>query len=466
MIEISRRDCIIATAALPWIGMSKPLSGASTQDRQLTTGGSASHYVVEMAASGNLELDPNSKQVKTVPFRVEGDFEFVQRHRKVEDCLWIGRAFERATAQMQVGRGATVSRLNDLSEIIVHRIEPLSSTQIQQDFFRQSLPLESAEIDLIFIPGISPTLSGWLEPGFQGQVGESWKPAAWNVAAALAIDAVVDGQIECRLEKKSEEAVNVSVQGQVQGLASGVATEITLSGVCLSNPSTKELESLVWNVREKRALGPATPGFEARTKIEVTRTVPASWSSDQEAQLAVVMESQNDSGPTLVFESKRHGFRLQHGNGWRVVSDQAKAAILRYVSSGELIAQAQFTRLEDLPAGVSFSAKRYRSDVAKAIEGTSGQIVDVAESTTSKGYQSLRVIVSSEVSGVPIQWIYYHLADNKGRRVGWVITMEQDRVDRFGAEDQILVDQFEIIDANPPKSDAQTAQKSGSVETK
>ena len=149
-----------------------------------------------------------------------------------------------------------------------------------------------------------------------------------------------------------------------------------------------------------------------------------------------------------------------------MVSDQAKAAILRYVSSGELIAQAQLTRLADLPDGVSFSAERYRSDVAKAIEGASGQIVDVAESTTSKGYQSLRVIVSSEVSGIPIQWIYYHLADKQGRRVGWVITMEQDRVDRFGAEDQILVDQFEIIDANPPKSDAQTAQKNGSVEKK
>jgi hypothetical protein len=464
----SRRNFVLKAGCLPlagWVFM-QPWAAGSVVAQELagekvssTKEQVAAHFVVQMEASGTLELDPNGKKVTTTPFRVRADFDFVQSHQHLGSQLWTAQDFKKAEAQIQVGRGSTVSRLTDLSEILVHRVDQVGDALVEHEFLRPSLGLEAEEIDLVFLPAISPVINAWVTPAFERSVGETWEPKAWSVAAALAIDAVTQSSLQCKLRRKASGVIEVGVQGVVQGVANSVPTEITLTGRCIANSSTQEVESLVWEIQEKRALGPATPGFDARTKVEVTRSAPVTWNAEQQAQFEAVIAQGDEAGGRLVFESKRHGFRLQHGPHWKVIGDQSQAAILRFVDSGDLIAQAHLTRLVDLPQGTRLSPQKYREDVAKAIEGTQGQIVDVHESETSRGYQVLRVVVSSSVSGVPIQWIYYHVADTQGRRVGWVITMEQDRLDRFGAEDQVLIEEFELLD-QPPKAPAvKTAEK-------
>lgn len=463
-MSTSRRDFVFKAGFFPMAGwVSLQAWGAHAVAGQETATNlhsqAAARYGVQMEASGTLELDPNGRKVTTAPFRVRGEFDFVQAYRRSGSSVWIAQDFKKAEAQIQVGRGSTVSRLADTSEILVHRMDQKGDAMVEHEFLRPSLGLEAEEIDLVFLPGVSPVIRDWVTPAFDHSAGGSWSPEDWSVAAALAIDAVTQSSLKCTLRRKTSEAIEVGVQGIVQGIAHSVPTEITLTGRCIVNPKTRDLESLVWDIQEKRALGPATPGFDARTKIEITRSAPVTWTAEQEAQFEAVMAQGDSAGGRLVFESKRHGFRLQHGPHWKVIGDQSQAAILRFVDSGDLIAQAHLTRLEDLPKGTKLTPQKYREDVAKAIEGTQGQIVDVHESETSQGYQTLRVIVSSEVSGVPIQWIYYHVADRQGRRVGWVITMEQDRIDRFGAEDQILIEEFEILESPPKTPAVKTAEK-------
>ena len=466
----SRREFVLKAGFFPLAGWASvqalgSRAVAAQENATRTPSHAAAHLIVQMEASGTLELDPNGKKVTTAPFRVRGEFDFVQAHRRQGASIWTAQDFKKAEAQIQVGRGSTVSRLADPSEILVHRVDQNGESLVEHEFLRPSLGLEAEEIDLVFLPGVNPVVSDWITPAFDRSVGGSWEPEAWSIAAGLAIDAVTQSSLKCSLRQKTSETISVAVQGIVQGVAHSVPTEITLTGRCIVNPSTRELESLVWDIQEKRALGPATPGFSARTKIEITRSAPVTWNAEQQAQFEAVIAQGHEAGGRLVFESKRHGFRLQHGPHWKVIGDQSQAAILRYVDSGDLIAQAHLTRLEDLPKGTRLSPQKYREDVAKAIEGTQGQIVDVHESETSRDYHTLRVIVSSEVSGVPIQWIYYHVSDSLGRRVGWVITMEQDRIDRFGAEDQVLIEEFELLELLPKKPSntptVKTAEKNG-----
>ena len=49
-----------------------------------------------------------------------------------------------------------------------------------------------------------------------------------------------------------------------------------------------------------------------------------------------------------------------------------------------------------------------------------------------------------QVSGVPIQWIYYQLAFDESRRVTCVFTMGGQDVEAFGAEDITLVNQLDL----------------------
>ncbi len=57
----------------------------------------------------------------------------------------------------------------------------------------------------------------------------------------------------------------------------------------------------------------------------------------------------------------------------------------------------------------------------------------------------LKVVAAGQSADLPIQWIYYHLADDKGRRASLVFTLEQDLVEQFAGADAILATSLEFL---------------------
>lgn len=425
--------------------------GAPRPAAAAPTAAAPRRYELKLEAQGTLELDPSGQAPVKSPFRVVAGFDFAQRCESQGDSHWAARRFAKAESAITVGRGSTVIRLSEPERVIVERQQRRDERQVEARFDRAGGSLTSDEIDLIRLPLISPASTAWFRAAADQGLNETWTPEGWAVAAALGIDVVTDNRIRCRVLKRAAGKTTVETRGSVSGSVGNVATEIELIGtVELADGSDFPLAAQ-WQICEDRALGPATPGFSATTKLELTDRGPTAWSADDETAYREVRESTDGAGSErLVFESKRHGFRLTHSSKWTPIGDNSQAAILRMVDQGDLIAQAHITRLQSLEAGTKLTADRYRKDVAEAIGDGNGQVVDVSDFVTARGYDGIRAIVSAEVSGVAIQWIYLHIADATGRRCGWVITVEQDRLDRLGNEDQTLADAFELLDAPEP----------------
>lgn len=420
---------------------------------------------LKLEVTGTLELDPSGQNPTTSPFGVSANFEFVERTVQADEFWWTGRSFTQASARITVGRGSTNSSLSQPEEVVIESLEQRDDRQVALSVTRPSHPLTLDEMELVKLQAISPAISTWFSSLRDKGLTDSWTPDSWSVAAALAIDVVTDNQIRCRVKRRQAGQAEIEVRGTVVGTAGDVGTEITLLGTCKVDEATGRMRMANWEIQEKRALGPATPGFTARTRLELTDLGTGAWDDAQEQTFQQARASHSStSSNLLVFESKHQGIRLEHSPQWNVIADSSNVAILRLVDQGDLISQAHVTRLQPLPAGTKLTAATYRQDVAAAIGEGRGTIVDVSEFQTPRGYDGLRANVSAEVSGIAVQWIYMHVSDSQGRRVGWIFTTEQDRIDRLGIEDQTLVDSMELLDV-PATSEQATRAATGTRES-
>ena len=71
----------------------------------------------------------------------------------------------------------------------------------------------------------------------------------------------------------------------------------------------------------------------------------------------------------------------------------------------------------------------------------------------------LRVAVDGVVHGksadLPICWIYYHVADEKGRQAALTFTVEQKLMEQFAESDRAVIDSLRFVKS----ADARTAAK-------
>ncbi|MCA9104611.1 MAG: hypothetical protein KDA83_04235 [Planctomycetales bacterium] len=453
----TRRDALTAFAAVasqtlwPYHLLAQQAEGDATLPR---------HRQLKVEVTGTLELDPTGQKATTSPFSVNASFDFVERSARDGRIYWTARTFEEATARIVVGQGSTTSALSHSDEVVIESTQQQDDRQIKLTMTRPAEPLTLDESELIKLQAISPAIETWFEDIENRSLTDVWTPDAWSIAAALAIEVVTDNQVQCRLKRRQRGRAEVEVRGTLIGTADNVGTEIALTGTCSVDEASGRLLAASWDIQERRALGPATPGFTARTRLELTDLGTGRWDDASEQTFQQARAAALDAAPSLlVFESKHQGFRLEHSPQWTVIADSTNVAILRLVDQGDLITQAHVTRLQPLAAGTRLTKETYRQDVSSAIGNSGGTIVDVSEFTTSRDYHGLRVTVSAEVSGVAVQWVYVHLSDKDGQRLGWVFTAEQDRLDRLGIEDQTLVDSVEILAAPATANEARAASR-------
>ena len=55
--------------------------------------------------------------------------------------------------------------------------------------------------------------------------------------------------------------------------------------------------------------------------------------------------------------------------------------------------------------------------------------------------------VKGEVSGVPLQWHYYLVADERGRQAALTFTLKEQNLDAFGAAGDRLVRSLRFLDS-------------------
>ena len=73
-------------------------------------------------------------------------------------------------------------------------------------------------------------------------------------------------------------------------------------------------------------------------------------------------------------------------------------------------------------------------------------LISAKQETSHSGYRVFRVVVDGNASEVPIQWIYYLLADQTGRQLAMVFVVESELLERLAGADEQLAASIEFVD--------------------
>src|SRR5688500_12301866 len=112
--------------------------------------------------------------------------------------------------------------------------------------------------------------------------------------------------------------------------------------------------------------------------------------------------------------------------------DRHEIAALRRVEAHDLLAQCSTSVPPPLPTGEQLTLEGFQEDVKKSLDKSLTELVEAAQNLNENGLAVLRVTAVGKVQDVDVEWIYYHLTDNEGRRASLVFTLETSLVERFG----------------------------------
>jgi hypothetical protein len=266
------------------------------------------------------------------------------------------------------------------------------------------------------------------------------------VAPLVGLDAVHRSNLECKLDRVEKGLAIVHCQGAISGAAGGVSSEITVAAKYSFDTQRKRISWLAMTLREKRALGHAHPGLEVTARVQMAVEKKSNVPALHDSVLADLNLKADEPVRLLEFRSPTGGFETLLDRRWHVMIEREDVSVLRLVDRGDLIAQCNISALPQLETGETFSMVDFQQDVKRALADHFGEFVTASESVTDSGLHIMRVVTTGKISELSIDWVYYHLTDDQGRRASCVYTYESELADRFGASDQSLLSSFRFVD--------------------
>ena len=406
--------------------------------------------------TGELKLNADGKQVNRLPMRVNGTSRYDERTlraRSGDGSKRDARFYQDAKAVIAIGESRLEMGLNTNRKLIVAEVNTANVT-----LFSPLGPLTRDELELIQTQGNSALLDR-LAPTTPVALNADWAHTSNDLAMLLGLDAIHQTDIKSTLRQVEGNVAIIDMAGKASGAIDGVASDIVLKAKYNINLQSHRVTWLAMSIREDRAIGHATPGFDvtARVRVEINEKERSSELSD--SLLNELPLDLNLGSTQLQLESKLGGFALLHARDWQMMIDRHDVTVLRMIEQGELIAQCNISSLPGLAIGKRVQLPEFQADIEKTLGKNFGQFVEASQQKNERGYRVLRALVSGLASELPIQWIYYHISDDAGRQTALVFTMDAKLVEKFAAADESIVGTFEFVSraAPIPASPGETA---------
>ena len=99
-----------------------------------------------------------------------------------------------------------------------------------------------------------------------------------------------------------------------------------------------------------------------------------------------------------------------------------------------------------LASGKKATLAQFKKEVGDTLAKNSGKLVDAKELKHEAGYRIFHVVMTGEVSSLPIQWNYYLVVDNQGNQVVFAFTAAKEDVNYLTGADRRLVNAFRFAD--------------------
>lgn len=438
-------------AAILLAGWLNSLTGSENKTYDMTSVpvvGQMQQIQSVVEAQGDLKLDVDGTKVTRVPLLVNAQLRYDEKLLDIKRSPWSRRAvryYHQAEASIKVGESTLAPALSNDRRIAVAQVDKEGLT-----LHSPAGPLSRDELDLIESPGNS--LLWWcLLPKGPVAVGQRWEVEQEPMGLLLGIDAVTQCSVSCALSSVDGDVALIDLSGSISGAVSGVATDVQLKAKCNFDLAQHRVTWFAASFKESRSISHAEPGFEVTTRVRVSATRLQQSPALDETSLAGLPLESNAAASLLAFQAEKSHFSLIHDRRWRSILDRPSLCVLRMVDRGTLVAQCNISELSDLEPGKKFPLEAFQADVERSLGKNFGQFIEANQSPADDGKVIYRVVVSGVMAEVPIQWIYYHIVNDKGRRAALAFTLETKLLERFAEADRTLAETFQFADRPEPK---------------
>ncbi|MBI85191.1 MAG: hypothetical protein CMJ81_18505 [Planctomycetaceae bacterium] len=411
-----------------------------------------------LKARSGTEQDPeesDQSQVLDTPLQVKAKLFYDERVLQCSPaCNWANRTvryYYTAEAEVKVGQ-----KQNDVVLPTDQRVIVQDLTE-QAAFYSPSGPLERDQLDLIRVPGNTTAMSGLL-PEKPIREQEVWEVDHQALTVWLALKSLGYSQVQGQWISTNGNHATLQLSGNLTGALEGTTTEIELLVKCRYNLKKQYISSMVMDLKEARKASHARPGLDIVARLQLRNALVTSSQPLADRHLDGLDLTDGSQARVLTFRSKAGNFTLLQDLRWHVTYDQDKTTVFRMVDGDKFLAQCNITRLPDLPAGTQPQLEDFQQNIHQALGDHFGKFVVAKQHPTESGMDLIHVVVTGLVEKLPIQWSYYHLTHQDGRRVVYTITLESELQEKFSRADELLVNSFQFS-AKSPSSNVSTSAK-------
>ena len=409
-----------------------------------------------MEVGGDLKVVEAGK-VQRTKMSVAASFVYDEKSLRAPDSaagsLRSIRHYRKAAGVIKSGDYEYKPALRDERRLIGVRIDGPETT-----LFSPQGPLTFDELELIDVLANSLLLDRLL-PQKAVKTRSRWQLSDGLVAALLGIDTVASSDVRIVFTEVVDGKARLEMSGRVTGSEDGVSTEVEVKGKYHFDLKAKRITWFGLLVREDRSVGHVDTGFDVIARLQM-RITPGRHSEHlTKAALAKMSLEPTAEQTELSYESAAGGWRFVHDRRWFVITDEKDQAVLRLIDGGDKLAQCNVSSLPPSADATEVDLEQFQSDVKQALGENFKSFVRASQRHSEADYRVYRVVAEGESSGVPMQWIYYLVTDQHGRRVVFAFVLEKDLVGRFAQADERLVGTLQLVE---PKMAAKpdTAQES------
>ena len=304
--------------------------------------------------------------------------------------------------------------------------------------------LSRSELELLTLPGDHLSVYRLL-PSEAVDVGSKWQHASEDMAALLSLDHVGTNEVTSELVQVENGLGIVQVTGEIGGRDDGVVTSMRITGDYRYDLRWNRIVWVRLRIHEQRDESAAVPGLNVNAELRMLITPVAA--AERQASLAQ-FDKVSARDRLLRYQSQSGGYELLHPRRWYLVDERPRHVTFRVVDGGDVVAQCNVVRLKDQEAGKHLALDAFQKDIQSALGERFGQFESAKQSQRKDGNRVLSVAVLGTASEVPVRWVYYHVADNSGKRVNLIFVMNQDDAEAFGRDDRVAASTIVLTTAS------------------
>ena len=384
-------------------------------------------------------VKPKAQKSKALPLRVAADLKYFQRSTGEGQAV---RLYDSAVAKIKLDTGATKPELEMANRLVISRLKDKPGMRVEMASIKDMLNQKEYEL---LQTAADPLSLPMLFSKKKAVVGEKWKPNLDALAKFLNVDKIITTDVKMNLKSVENGKARVYVSGAVTANQYDVMSAISLAGYALIDLKTKRVESVKLSTDERCPPGQISPGFEGRTRVDISFKHGVDNAALSNKALADAMSSSRVA-QRLKYESEQGRYRISYDPRWKLIAGESDTAIMRFIDKGELLSQCTVVMLPRRAANQPLSLDKYKREIAKVIEKDSGaKLIKADEVITKTGVKAMSIVVASEEDGLPVNWIYYHLASEDGRQLTFVFTLAESVSDRVVGVANQLINEFQFL---------------------